>query len=65
MSLSLNTLLEYNVIFIRCLSGTYDYHMHLNPLTIKIFIGNSFYCLPYNLYDVSLENLELDQPIIA
>ena len=28
------------------------------------FIGNSPYCLSYNSCDVSLENLELDQPII-
>ena len=42
MSLSLklrkNALLEYNVIFIRCLSGIYDYHMRLNPLTTKILL---------------------------
>ena len=54
-----NTLLEY-VTLICCLSGTYDY------ITFKFqdFIGNSLYCLPYNLCDVWLENLELDQPII-
>ena len=27
-------------------------------------MSNSPYSLPYNLCDVSLENLELDQPII-
>ena len=27
-------------------------------------MGNSPYCLPYNLRDVRLGNLELDQPII-
>ena len=27
-------------------------------------ISNSFYCLTYNSYDVNLENLVLDQPII-
>ena len=27
-------------------------------------MSNPPYCLPYNLCDVSLENLELDQPII-
>ena len=27
-------------------------------------MSNSPYCLTYNLRDVSLENLELDQPII-
>ena len=27
-------------------------------------IGNSPYCLPYNSYDVSLENLVLEQLII-
>ena len=27
-------------------------------------MNNSPYCLPYNLCDVSLENLKLDQPII-
>ena len=25
---------------------------------------NSPYCLPHNLYDTSLENLELDQPVV-
>ena len=35
--------------------------MYLNPLD---FISNSPYCLPYNLCDVGLKNLELDQPII-
>ena len=35
-----------------------------NPLTFKISLSNSLYCLPYNLCDVRLENLELDQPII-
>ena len=25
---------------------------------------NSPYCLPYNLYDASLKNLELDQPVV-
>ena len=27
-------------------------------------ISNSPYCLPYNLCDVNLENLDLNQPII-
>ena len=36
-----------------CLQQTWSY-----------FIGNSPYYLPYNSWDVSLENLELDQPII-
>ena len=30
----------------------------------KDLIGNSPYCLPYNSYDVSLENLVLEQLII-
>ena len=35
-----------------------------SPLTSKVFMSNSPFCLSYNLCDVSLENLELDQPII-
>ena len=36
-----------------------------NPWTHKIsLLGNFPSCLPYNSYDVSLENLELDQPIV-
>ena len=27
-------------------------------------ISNSSYCLPYDSYDNSLENLEIDQPVI-
>ena len=34
------------------------------PFNSQDFIGNSPYCLSYNSCDVSLENLELDQPII-
>ena len=34
------------------------------PFNYQDFINNSPYCLQYNLYDVSLENLALDQPII-
>ena len=33
------------------------------PFNSQDFINNSPYCLPYNLCDVSLENLELDWPI--
>ena len=33
-------------------------------LNSQDLISNSPYCLLYNSYDVSLENLELDQPII-
>ena len=29
------------------------------------FISNSPYCLPYNSYDVSSENLVLDQSVIS
>ena len=36
----------------------------LSPLTPKNLISNSPHCLPYNSYDVSLEKLELDQPLI-
>ena len=39
-------------------------NVELNPLTPKILLVNSPYCLSYNSYDVSLENLELDQQII-
>ena len=38
--------------------------MCLNPLTLKNFMSNPPYCLPYNLCNVSLENLKLDQQII-
>ena len=31
-----NTLLEYTVISICCLSGSHGYHMCLNPLTLKM-----------------------------
>ena len=37
---------------------------HLNPWTPQDLISNSPYCLQYNSGDVSLENLELEQPII-
>ena len=36
----------------------------IKPLNSQDLISNSLYCLLYNSYDVSLENLELDQPII-
>ena len=36
----------------------------LNPFHSQDLISNSPYCLPYNSYDVSSENLVLDQPII-
>ena len=36
----------------------------IKPLNSQDLISNSPYCLLYNSYDVSLENLELDQPII-
>ena len=55
--------MEYNVIFICRLSGTYDYHAS-QPFNYQNFMGDPPYCLPNNLCDVSLENLELDQPII-
>ena len=54
----------YTVIFICRLYVTHNYHMCLNPLTPKKFMGNPPYCLPYNLCDVKFENVELDQPII-
>ena len=39
--------------------------MCLNPRSnSQDFISNSPYCLPYNLSNASLENLELDQLII-
>ena len=37
---------------------------YLLTLYLQDFIINSLYCLPYNSRDVSLENLELGQPII-
>ena len=36
----------------------------IKPLNSQDLISNSPYCLLYNSYDVTLENLELDQPII-
>ena len=36
----------------------------IKPLNSQDLISNSPYCLLYNSCDVSLENLELDQPII-
>ena len=36
----------------------------IKPLNSQDLISNSPYCLQYNSFDVSLENLELDQPII-
>ena len=35
-----------------------------NLLTPQDIISNSHYCLSYNPYDVSLEKLELNQPMI-
>ena len=34
----------------------------MNTFTPKIMFSNSHYCLPYNSYSVSLENLVLDHP---
>ena len=34
------------------------------PFNSQDIISNSPYFLPYNSYNISLENLELDQPII-
>ena len=36
----------------------------ISPFNSQDFISNSPYCLPYNSYDVNLENLVLDQLII-
>ena len=36
----------------------------ISPFNSQDFISNSPYCLPYSSYDVNLENLVLDQPII-
>ena len=36
----------------------------IKPLNSQDLISNSPNCLLYNSYDVTLENLELDQPII-
>ena len=41
-----------------------QYHIYLTPFNSQDVISNSPYCLPYNLYDGILENLELDQTII-
>ena len=35
-----------------------------NPITPKISLGNSPYCIPYNSYDFSSENLVFYQLII-
>ena len=36
----------------------------MQPLNSQDLISNSPYCLPYSSYDVSLENLVLDQLLI-
>ena len=36
----------------------------MQPLNSQDLTSNSPYCLPYSSYDVSLENLVLDQLII-
>ena len=36
----------------------------IKPLNSQDLISNSPNCLLYNSYDVTLENLELDQPIV-
>ena len=36
----------------------------ISPFNSQDFTSNSPYCLPYSSYDVNLENLVLDQPII-
>ena len=46
------------------LFAVYLVHMITWPFNFQDFISNSLYCLSYNLCDVRLENLELDQPII-
>ena len=42
-----------------CPSSDFSWLFHSEDL-----ISNSIYCLPYNPYDVSLENLVLDQLIL-
>ena len=44
----------------------YKHAPRLPPLTLNSqdLISNSPYCLPYNCYDVNLENLVLNQPTI-
>ena len=39
-------------------------NLNLLPFNSQDSIGDSPYCLLYNSFDVSLENLKLDQPII-
>ena len=39
-------------------------HMITYPFNFLDFMSNSLYCLPYSLSDVSLKNLEFDQPVI-
>ena len=44
-----------------CIFGPNCFLFSVSPFTT---ICNSHYCLQYNSYHVSLENLQLDQPII-
>ena len=65
MYLCVHTHLFVHTFTFLCISKQQLFQKAFNSWTYKIsFLGNFPSCLPYNLYDVSLENLELDQPIV-
>ena len=65
MHLYVHTHLFVHTITFLCISKQQLFQKAFNPWTHKIsLLGNFPSCLPYNSYDVSLENLELDQPIV-
>ena len=44
--------------------GELDEILKALPIHLQDLIGNSPYCLPYNFYDIGLENLILVQKMI-
>ena len=53
-----------NLDFVLKIKGKVTKHPGSLTLTIPRFICNSLFCLSYNSYNVSMENLVLDQLII-
>ena len=51
-------------MYLLALLGLQTWFQLVNPFTLRISLSNSPYCLSYNSYDVSLENLVPDQLII-
>ena len=62
----LKVLLKRICLTVKSLSSWWPFPLFTwpKPFNSQDFISDSPYCLLYNLFDVSLENLELDQPII-